>query len=242
MRTFFFSAISSLLFFSCQTDTSNQMIVKGTVKELKRGTVYLQKWNDSVLTVIDSVVLEGKSDFKFNYPLTEPEIFYVSLNIINPTDLDDEIYFFGEPGVVKIQTHLDGFGSKAMVSGSVNDSIWRVYDKIKQRYIARNLELIEKKLSTNLDNNDSLRNAFERQEQSLANSKHMATVNFALSHSDYEIAPFIVLDEAYNVRAKYLDTVYQSLAPKIKTSKYGTVLEQLIESRKEMESELFSEE
>lgn len=238
MRTFFLFAIVSVLCYSCQRNHSAQMIVNGTINELKRGKVYLQKWNDSVLVAIDSAVIEGNPEFKFQYQLAEPEVFYVSLNIKNPSDLDDEIYFFGEPGLITIHTHLDGFGSKAVISGSVNDSLWRVYNKIKQRYINRNLELIEKRLGAIPGKDDSLINAIERQEQSLTNSKHMATVNFALGHSDYEIAPFIVLDEAYNVRSKYLDTVYQSLSPKIQTSKYGIVLEQLVEARKEMENEL----
>ncbi len=57
------------------------------------------------------------------------------------------------------------------------------------------------------------------------------TVNFAMNHQEYELAPYLMLSEIYNSNTKYLDTVYKSLTPKIKDSKYGKALESLIQSR-----------
>ena len=63
-------------------------------------------------------------------------------------------------------------------------------------------------------------------------SKYLATVNFALNNKDKEVAPYLLLTEIYDANIKYLDTVYTSLTPKIKDSKYGTLLESFISERK----------
>ena len=58
------------------------------------------------------------------------------------------------------------------------------------------------------------------------------TVNFAMNHKEYELAPYLMLSEIYNSNTKYLDTVYKALTPKIKDSKYGKSLESFIKSNK----------
>jgi len=44
-----------------------------------------------------------------------------------------------------------------------------------------------------------------------------------------------MLSEVYDANVKYLDTVYKSLTPKIKDSKYGIALESFIQERKKSE-------
>lgn len=221
---------------SCQKN-EDVLIIQGNVKGLKRGALLLQKWDDSLMTTIDSVSIEGNSDFKFTKQLVEPQMFYLTVRLKDGVFMDDEIAFFGEPGVITINTTLERFGSRAQISGSKNDSLWRDYNKLKQRYIEKNLELIEQRLSLTSRNNDSVRIAIERQEQSVENSKHMATVNFALMHNEYEISPYLIINEGYTLRAKFLDTVYQTLEPKIQKSKYGKALLTLLEERKEEEKQ-----
>ena len=57
-----------------------------------------------------------------------------------------------------------------------------------------------------------------------------------MNNSDYEIAPYLVLSEAYDANIKYLDTVYHGLSPRVKDSKYGKELEAYIKVRKTGES------
>lgn len=232
-------SLSLILFLSSCSDKNdnNEMILTGTIHGLKRGTLLLQQWDDSLMTTIDSVFIEGKSNFLFKKHLEEPQVFYLSVRLEKGVFMDDEIAFFGEPGKIDIQTKLENFGSVARVSGSKNDSLWRDYNKLKKRYIDKNLELVEQKLTLTSKNNDSLRAAIERQEKNVENSKYMATVNFALTHPDFEISPYLIINEGYTLRAKYLDTVYQTLKPDIQKSKYGKALYSLIEERKEEEKQ-----
>ena len=98
------------------------------------------------------------------------------------------------------------------------------------RYSSRELYQIESNFNALREGNDSLIDAIEKQRHSLSNSKFLMTVNFAINHKDYELAPYLMLSEIYNTNTKYLDTVYKSLTPKIKDSKYGRALESLIKS------------
>jgi len=62
-------------------------------------------------------------------------------------------------------------------------------------------------------------------------------VNFAINNKDLEVAPYIVLSEAFDANTKYLDTVYKALNRKVKKSMYGKKLEDLIKSRKTQEGQ-----
>ena len=227
-----------LTFIGCSSDSTEMMNLSGSVKGLKRGTLLLQKFEDTVLVTVDSLIVDGNSEFSFSQKVTSPEIYYLYVQLKDGTLRDDRITFFGEIGNINIQTNLKNFGSAAKVSGSKNDSLLKDYNKLKQRYVSKNLELIEKRLKSQTNRNDSVSTEIARQQQSLLSNKNFATINFAMNHNDYEIAPYLVLSEAYNSNVKYLDTVYNVLTPKIKGSKYGKELESFIKERKELDTSI----
>lgn len=224
-----------ITFVGCSTDTES-MKISGNVKGLKKGVILLQKFEDTVLVTIDSVIIDGNSDFKFSEKIESPELYYLYVRLKDGTLHDDRITFFAENGDLNIHTNLKNFGSSAQVSGSKNDSLLKSYDKLKQRFVSNNLELIEQRLKLKGSGSDSLANDIDRKQRALISNKYFATINFAMNHSDYEVAPFLVLSEAYDTNIKYLDTVYNSLSPKIKDSKYGKELESYIKNRKEVET------
>ena len=220
-----------ITFIGCSTETET-MKISGNVKGLKKGVILLQKFEDTVLVTIDSVVIDGNSDFKFSDKVESPEIYYLYVRLKDGTLHDDIITFFGENGDLDIQTNLENFGSAARVSGSKNDSLLRDYDKLKQRFVSKNLELIEQRLKLKSNTSDTVTTSLDRKLQSIISNKYLATINFAMNNSEYEVAPYLVLSEAYDSNIKYLDTVYNVLSPKIKESKYGKELGVFIKDRK----------
>ena len=48
---------------ACSREGENTMYVKGTIKGLKKGTLYLQKQMDSLIVSVDSVYVEGTDTF-----------------------------------------------------------------------------------------------------------------------------------------------------------------------------------
>ena len=59
------------LIISC-SNNDGKMILTGHVKGLKKGTLFLQKIKDSSLVSIDSIAINGSSDFSFIEPVLEP--------------------------------------------------------------------------------------------------------------------------------------------------------------------------
>ncbi|MFT7331089.1 MAG: hypothetical protein ACI848_001165, partial [Roseivirga sp.] len=61
----------SVTLFSC-TSKKGDMIVEGTIIGLQKGTLYLQKMQDTLLVSIDSVRLVGENTFTLVDQNTEP--------------------------------------------------------------------------------------------------------------------------------------------------------------------------
>ena len=65
----------------------------------------------------------------------------------------------------------------------------------------------------------------------------MFTVNFALNNKDSEVAPYLALTEIYDAKTSYLDTINNTLTPKVKASKYGKELQTYIDEVKKSEKQ-----
>ena len=222
----------SILLISCSPN-ENQMKLSGNVKGLKKGTILLQKIEDSLLVTVDSIVVNGNSDFSFSKTILEPELYYLHVKVENGIIRDDRFAFFAEANEITINTTLENFEVDAKVSGSRNQEKFKEYNKIIDRYSDKNLELIEKSFTAKQEGKDSLVTSLEKSQRSIIAKKYLATISFALTNNDYEVSPYLMVSHVNNARLKYLDSVYNNLTPKIKDSKYGKDLESLIQSRKD---------
>jgi hypothetical protein len=202
------------------------------VKGLKKGTLLLQKIEDTSLVSVDSVVVDGSSEFTFSREISSPEVYFLYLRLENGTLLDDRIPFFAEAAEIELETSLKKFGNDVKIKGSVNQAKLEDYKEVVSRFTNRNLDIIEQSIKASQEGNDSLVTALQIQQNKLIASKYLATVNFALQQKDYEVAPYLMLSEVYDANIKYLDTVYSVLPPNVRESKYGKELADFIEDRK----------
>src|SRR5690554_6014122 len=83
------------------------MLVNGQIKGLKKGTLYLQKMQDTVLVSVDSVALVGKDMFTLSDNVTSPEMYYLTFD---GNTTNKYILFFGEKGTITINDNIDKFG------------------------------------------------------------------------------------------------------------------------------------
>ncbi len=224
-----------LLFVSC-SDSEDEMRLTGTVKGLKKGTLLLQKFVDTVLVSVDSLVIDGDPKFEFKEAIISPEVYYLFLRLENGTLLDDRVPFFAEPAEINIETSLKKFGNDVRISGSENQAKLDTFKQIVKRFNNKNLDLIEQEFKARQQGKDSLVYALNNQQNKILASKYLATVNFALQQKEYEVAPYLMLSEVYDANLKYLDTVYKVLSPDIKESKYGMKLNSYIEDRRREEN------
>ena len=219
--------------FSCG-NTTDKLILKGNIKGLKKGTVYLKRAQDTLLVTVDSLVINGNSNFELQTDITEPQLYYLYLN--KDDDNDNRISFFGAEGITEINSTLKQFVYSAKIKGSKQQEVLEDYLKMKSKFTNKNLELVKESLEALKANDTVLTNKAEKNYKNLERRKYLYTVNFALNNKDSEVAPYLALTELYNANIKLLDTINNSLTPKIKTSIYGKDLQRFIDKIKKKEN------
>ncbi|WP_298767051.1 DUF4369 domain-containing protein [uncultured Polaribacter sp.] len=217
---------------ACSSKKEGNMIVQGNIKGLKKGTLYLQKMKDTVLVSIDSVKVFGSGDFKLTDNVTSPVVYYLTFD---GNTTNKRILFFGNKGTITINDNIEFFGVAPEITGSENQIIFNNYLKINSGFNNQNLEFIkqdfEAKKSQNVDLQEKLRQDYNK----MIRRRYLFTTNFALANANSDVAPYLALTELYNANIKLLDTINNSLSPKVKKSDYGKRLDKFIEQIKSKE-------
>ena len=225
--------------FSCnQNEKSNfedLMIVKGSIKGLRKGKLYLQRIKDTMLINLDSAYVDGSPKFRFQTPIKTPEVFYLYLNKDDGESLNDRILFFGEKGTIEINTLLKTFESSAKISGSKNQELLQKYQSMSRKFNDKNLDLIKDlyvaKGKKQIERVDTL----EKKIASLLNRRYLYTINFAAQNPDQNIAPYLAITQVYDANLTLLDSIANKLTNKVKASKYGIEFLNLLEKRRKNE-------
>lgn len=235
----FLYTILGILFWSCEPTTKkkdpNQMNVVGRVEGLRKGTLYLQKMEDTLLVSVDSILINGDPQFEFSSSLESPEVFYLYLDKEDGNSLNDRIPFFGEKGTIEINTLLKTFESSAQIKGSKNQELLQNYIGFKRKFNDQNLSLLEAYFKAQQRQNknqiDSLQTAIDK----LLKRRYLYTLNYASQNADQNVAPYLLLTEVYDANLALLDSVAVRLSPTVKASKYGEEFINYLEARRKEE-------
>lgn len=211
------------------------MLLNGTVGGLRKGTLYLQKMQDSIIVNIDSVVVEGSPNFKFKTKIESPEIYYLYLKKEDGDSLNDRILFFAEKGEISINTLLKTFESSAQISGSENQKLLQEYRKLARQFNSKNLEYIQAYFREAKEGDNEVLDSIQAAMDNLLKRRYLYALNFASTHGDNVIAPYIALTEVYDANIVFLDTIASKLTDKVKSSKYGKEFLDYVERRKAQE-------
>ena len=213
----------------------NQMNVVGRVEGLRKGTLYLQKMEDTLLVSVDSTLINGDPQFQFSSALKSPEVFYLYLDKEDGDSLNDRIPFFGEKGTIEINTLLKTFESSAQIKGSENQELLQNYIGFKRKFNDQNLRLLEAyfkaKQRQNKKQIDSLQTAINK----LMKRRYLYTLNYASQNADQNVAPYLLLTEVFDANLALLDSVAIRLTPAVKESKYGQEFMNYLEARRKEE-------
>ena len=204
------------------------MIVSGNIDGLKKGTIYLQKQQDSIIVSIDSILLEGNSNFKLETEINEPDIYYLYLDKNDGDSLNDIITFFGNNGEINIKTSLKNFDSSYEISGSKNTELLQEYLSIIRKFNLQNLDLLEIFYKAQIENNQIRIDSVNTQIENLIKRKYLYTLNFATNNSEFEISPYLAVSQIADANQEFLLKLYDTLPEKIKNSKYGKILQTFI--------------
>ena len=231
MKNIFLSLLVLIILASCTKESKGSMLVKGEVKGLMKGTLYLQKMNDTLIVSVDSVALDGVNVFSLSDELESPEIYYLSLN----NDAYNRIPFFGDKGTIEINTKLDKFVFGASVKGLKNQVLLDEYNAMKSQFSNKNLDLIKAEFDAKKENDTVKIDSVQKLLEGLTKSRYRYTVNFAINNGDAEVAPYLALTELYNANIVWLDSLNNSLSKDVSASKYGEKLKEFITDIKSKE-------
>jgi len=223
--------IVTVVVFACNKEKKNTMLVRGEIKNLKKGVLYLQKIKDTLLITVDSISLDGVNTFTLTDQVESPEIYYLTLN----RSPSRQISFFGEKGIITIDTKLDKFVFGATINGLTNQQLLDEYNEMKNKFSSKRLDLIKADFDAKKSEDSLIIDSIQSQINNLIKRKYFYTANFAVIHSDNEIAPYLALTELFNANIALLDTVNNSLSANVKESTYGKKLEKFITDIKSKE-------
>ncbi len=216
-----------LLIVACGSDQKN-MQVKGTIKGLKKGTVYLTKANDTAFVAIDSFQVNKDDDYKFSLSanIEEPEAFYVELD--DTADKDNRITFFGHKGLTTINTTLKDFGFDTKIEGSKEQQLLEEYILYMRKFQDQSLDLFKQSVDARTNKDELAYLASLKRIKNHKKRQYLYTTNFALANKNSVVAPYIALTEINDANINLLDTINGALTKDIKASKYGKALNQYI--------------
>ena len=222
----------SLLFACSEKKSENNLHLTGNIKGLKKGTLYVQRVTNNKLVALDTIAIDGSSQFETDIELQSPEMLYLFLDRGVSNSLDNNLLFFAEPGAISIETNLENYIADAKVSGSKNQDLYYEFKKVDSRFQDESLDLIEKKFKAMKSNNTAEVAKVNAKQESNIKRKYLYATNFAINNKEYEVAPYIALSEIYDINIKYLDTIQKSMSPKVAKSLYGKKLTEYIASIK----------
>jgi hypothetical protein len=236
MKHYFVSLFSLIVIISCnKLETKSNLHITGNIKGLTKGTLYIQKIVDTSLVAIDTIEINGDSNFTSDLFIKSPEMYYLFLDRGVTNSLDNNLSFFAEAGTIDIQTSLDYFNSDTKITGSKNQDKYDEFKKITSRFNDENLSLTELKFNAYKNKNFKRVDSIEAKQNLNLKRRYLFTTNFALNNKDFEIAPYVALTEISDINLKYLDTIQKSMTPKIAQSLYGKKLIQFYKERKKQE-------
>lgn len=225
-----------LLLAACaKEEKKGNLEITGNIKGLKKGTLFLKQLQDTILVNIDTIAIDGDSSFKTAVNIAEPEMLYLFLDRGETASIDNSLPFFAEPGKMTIDTNLDTYYAKAKITGSKNQSLLEEYNMVKKRYVDQELEITVKDIEASIRNKTLPDTEIAKYEGALKR-RYLYTANFALTHKDLEIAPYVVVAETPNLGLGYIKQILDGLSPKVAASKYGKLLRQLYNERAKTET------
>jgi len=225
--------VVSILMIACSSKKDGNMIVEGTIKGLKKGTLYLQKMNDTAIISMDSVNVLGDGNFRLTDNVESPIMYYLTYD---GNANDKKILFFGGKGTITINDNMSTFGFSPEITGSPNQLVLDKFLKINNQFKNQRLEFIKKEFDARQSKNTDLIENLEKDYNKMIRRKYLYTTNFALSNSDSEAAAYIALTELYDANIKLLDTINKKLSMDVKNSIYGKRLDKYISKIKSKEN------
>ncbi len=220
--------ITMILLGSCSQEEKNNVHISGTVEGLRKGKLYLQRLQDTVLVSIDSVLFDNDENFTLKARVEEPELMLLQLQKHGSEDYVDYLTLFVEEAEYDIQTKMISFQNATVTTSSANQKKWEEYNLMLRKFNNQQLDFLAEQITADPERKEML----QKQLDLLIKRKYFYSINFALTNKDLAVSPYVILSEAYDANLKYLDSVYKAYSDDMKASLYGRQFNELLLERK----------
>lgn len=227
------AVVTFTLLISCgEKKAEGNLEITGNIKGLKKGKLYIQKVEDTTLVTLDTIILNGTSNFESHLNLESPEMLYLFVDRGVTNSIDNNLLFFAEPGKINIETDLDFFLSNAKITGSKNQELYEKYKDIISKFNDQQLLLLKEEIMGLKGNKNYSAEENQKKQEALLRRRYLYAGNFALTNANKEVAPYIVLTDIYDMQPVFLDTIYKAMTPEVAKSKYGKKFTQYLNESK----------
>ncbi len=216
------------LFIACSShNKKGNLLVKGTVKGLRLGTLQIKQLQNDSLVSIDSIKVDGNEKFEFHTNIDQPQVMLLEL----PEVKDGRILFFAAPqDTIRIFAYVESFGINPIIKGGVNQTKLNEFNKMMKQFSNKEMDLFKAKFDATkqhlLDEADSL----DKKLNNLKRKRQLYALNFIFRNKDQAIAPYIAMMQFYDNK-KALDTIYKTLPDEIKQINYAKKIKKILKQK-----------
>lgn len=221
MKKFAFILLIGAILASC-TGKKDQYTIKGQIKGVDSGMIYLQKFDADQWVKIDSGKLE-KGAFSFTGKITSPEMWYISMQ-------EKQIFVpvFVEGSKIDVQIYADS-ADKSVVTGSATHDIFKQY-MVSNEIINKKMEVVYKAWKTAKESNDSV-NMHKNDSLSTVLEKEMKQllIDFSAANNKTIVAPYLIMRNSWQFELPELEGIYAKFDTTLYHSDYAQALKKRID-------------
>lgn len=216
-----------VLLTACSTTTHDSYIVKGEIAGKTPSKVYLQSYNESMVSIDSSDFVNG--EFQFKGVVDFGERFYIKIGDKQP------IPFFIENSEISISAHIDSLNSAIIEGSALNDEFDLFIENSK--IFDDELNDLYKKFQKLKDEETKIQ--FETIMDSVYEAKMTFTKEYIKENTNSILSPFLIRSKLlHSLELTELEDLTNSINPALKESKYTILLLERIQLLRNLQAGL----
>jgi peroxiredoxin len=222
MKNFVLLFTAVMILFSCSGKKAGEFRVKGTVKNVETGLIYLQKIDDGVWTKIDSAkILKG--GFTFTGSQNIPEVRYLVLK-----GGHSSVPFFIGNYDIDMKLDMDSV-EQSVITGSPEQDVYKRYTD-RSADLNKKMDKIYADWKKAKDAKDSVAmKSLDSQSESMEAQQKQLIVDFSKENHGSVVAPYLVIKNAWQFDLKELKGMVASMDTALNSSIYLQTLKKRID-------------
>jgi peroxiredoxin len=225
MRNVLTILVLAMAVLSCQS-AKDQYSIKGSIKGVETGKVYLQKLVDGQPQSVDTADVVG-GNFTFKGKMEMPDIRFLRLN-----EQDYFAQFFLDNASITVTANKDSLRN-SKITGSPTQDVFKIYIAEMEK-LSNDVKALQDKYQSAMSmNNTDVAEKAKIDYQAMIDNNKVYTKNFVKEHSNSVVSAYITLFQLANqIDGTELDSITSKFPPEISKSEYVVKLKELVQEQK----------